>query len=379
MKKKILLGFIAIIMCCSGSMYSFAASVSDLEDKKDDITDAKKDAQKDLDNVKNEKKTTAEKISDLNDQILNSQTQLDNLNAQIKTLEGTISTLEVEIQEAQKRYDEQQAAFEKRVVAQYKTGKTTYLDVLLNSSSLTNFLSNYFLVGKIAKADKQLLESINEEKTKIETKKQELEVQQAEVKTAKADVQKENVKLKNNKEEKNKQMANLSASEKELQNKIEEYLKQEADLDAQIKAAEKNNGGNGGQYTGGQFLWPCPASKRITSYFGAREQPVAGASTYHQGIDIGAPYASDIVAAASGTVVTATYSKSAGNYVMISHGSNLYTVYMHSSKLLVSVGQKVERGQVIAKVGSTGYSTGNHLHFGVRKNGTYVNPLGYLQ
>lgn len=126
------------------------------------------------------------------------------------------------------------------------------------------------------------------------------------------------------------------------------------------------------------FIWPCPASSRITSYFGSREQPVKGASTNHQGIDIGVASGSAIKAAADGEVTIATYSPSAGNYVMISHGGSVSTVYMHCSQLLVSPGQKVKQGETIAKSGSTGYSTGPHLHFGIRSNGSYVNPLKYV-
>ena len=126
------------------------------------------------------------------------------------------------------------------------------------------------------------------------------------------------------------------------------------------------------------FIWPCPGYTRISSYFGPRPQPTAGASTNHKGVDLAAPYGSAILASAAGVVTTSTYSSSAGNYIVIAHGNGTSTVYMHCSALLVSVGETVEQGEKIAKVGSTGYSTGNHLHFGVIKNGTYVNPLNYV-
>ena len=129
----------------------------------------------------------------------------------------------------------------------------------------------------------------------------------------------------------------------------------------------------------GSMLWPCPSSHKITSDYGPRESPTAGASTNHKGIDIGAAYGADIVAADSGVVIVSTYSNSAGNYIVIDHGNGICTVYMHASSRLVSVGNTVTRGQVIAKVGSTGYSTGNHLHFGVTVNGSYVNPWGYVK
>lgn len=129
---------------------------------------------------------------------------------------------------------------------------------------------------------------------------------------------------------------------------------------------------------GVSFRWPLGVAGKITSNFGNRESPTAGASTYHKGIDISAPAGTAIYAAAAGKVVTAQYSSSAGNYIMIYHGNSTYTVYMHCSSLSVSVGQSVEQGQAIGAVGSTGYSTGAHLHFGISINGSYVNPLSYV-
>lgn len=169
-----------------------------------------------------------------------------------------------------------------------------------------------------------------------------------------------------------------------------EAARQEAEQQAQqetqqteqeTQQTESSSGGEAtdtGASSQGGFVWPCPSSYTITSEFGGRESPTAGASSNHQGIDIGAPQGSAIVAAASGTVVTAAYSVSAGNYVIISHGNGISTVYMHASALYVSAGQTVSAGESIAAVGSTGYSTGAHLHFGVTVNGSYVNPHQYV-
>ena len=128
----------------------------------------------------------------------------------------------------------------------------------------------------------------------------------------------------------------------------------------------------------GGFTWPVPSGGRISSTFGSREAPTEGASTYHKGIDIAASSGSKVVAAAGGEVVIATYSASAGNYVMINHGSGVYTVYMHMANLGVSEGQEVKQGESIGSVGSTGYSTGPHLHFGIRENGSYVDPQNFM-
>lgn len=166
--------------------------------------------------------------------------------------------------------------------------------------------------------------------------------------------------------------AEIKRKEEEARKKAEEEKKEAA---AANKAAQTYKTVSLGDIS---FTWPCPASGRITSGFGGRKSPTKGASSNHQGIDISAPTGTSIVAAAAGEVVIATYSSSAGNYVMISHGGGVYTVYMHASSLLVSQGQSVKKGQTIAKVGSTGYSTGSHLHFGVRVNGSYVNPTKYV-
>ena len=148
---------------------------------------------------------------------------------------------------------------------------------------------------------------------------------------------------------------------------------------AAAKAAAEGKEVADNPYTGGAFTWPCPSSTRVTSDYGTRVSPTSGASSNHKGIDIGASAGAAIVAAANGTVKAANYSSAAGNYVMIDHGGGLYTVYMHCSSLAVSEGTAVSAGQTIAYVGSTGISTGNHLHFGVSLNGSYVSPWSYLK
>lgn len=169
-----------------------------------------------------------------------------------------------------------------------------------------------------------------------------------------------------------RQQAEQQKQEAEQQQQQANQQQQEAQQQQQETGGAANTNSSSG------FIWPAPSSYTITSEYGERESPIEGASTYHQGLDIGASYGSNILAAASGTVMTATYSTSAGNYIIIYHGNGLSTVYMHASALYVSPGQTVNQGDVIAAVGSTGYSTGPHLHFGVTVNGSYVNPHDYV-
>jgi murein DD-endopeptidase MepM/ murein hydrolase activator NlpD len=209
----------------------------------------------------------------------------------------------------------------------------------------------------------------------LEAELEELDMMQEELEKQKVKVNASINEKKGELSSKAAQLSSANAEQSDYQAQLKEQEKLLNEIEDQIARAA-NPDAYEGEVTG--FIWPCPAYTRISSYFGPRPQPVPGASTNHKGVDLAAPYGADILASASGVVTTAKYSASAGNYVVIAHGNGMSTVYMHASSLLVSVGQTVRQGQVIAKVGSTGYSSGNHLHFGVIKNGTYVNPLNYI-
>ncbi len=231
--------------------------------------------------------------------------------------------------------------------------------------------------------------------------KDELNAQKNEAKTTKANAEKENVKLKNAKAQKNSEVQKLTDEEKELQSKIDEYQAEMDRIEAEFKriAAEeaaKSSATNKNVNFNGELAWPCPNYTRISSYFGGRASPGGGVgSRNHKGMDLAAPHGSSIVAAESGTVIlvsntcTHDYPKTVatkcgcgggyGNYVMISHGNGLVSLYGHCSSISVSKGQTVTRGQHIANVGTTGYSTGNHLHFGLLLNGSYIDPEPYIK
>lgn len=399
MKRKIISIIMILVMCISINLQVFATSKSDWENKKNDAANNMNNTKNELQGVQTEKSKALAEIEELSEQIAESQDELDKLNAEVRELESSIKQLETELSEAQERQDAQQKALEDRIVAQYTSGKISYWDILLNPESPLKFISNLFMLEKIVNYDNELIASIEEEKQTIQTKKEELDNQKAKVKTAKANAEKENVKLKNKKITKNAKVAQLSENEKALQQKIDEYQREMDQAEAEIRrlaAAASGNGGNAGTIHNGELLWPCPNYTRISSYFGNRESPGGGVgSRNHKGIDLAAPGGSSILAAESGTVITVSntcthnYPKTAatkcscgggfGNYVMISHGKGLVTIYAHCSSINVSKGQTVSKGQKIAGVGTTGYSTGNHLHFGTLLNGTYVNPLPYIQ
>lgn len=187
--------------------------------------------------------------------------------------------------------------------------------------------------------------------------------------------------------------AEIAAYEEDIKNREQVLKEYEAEIAAQNseikelenaakalqKQLEETNNANKRKYDGGMFTWPAPSYTRISDEYGNRMHPILKVQQFHNGLDMAAPGGSPILAAYNGTVVAAAYSSSMGNYIMIDHGDNLFTIYMHASALYVSNGAEVTKGQKIAAVGSTGRSTGNHLHFSVRLNGSYVSPWNYLK
>ena len=392
-----------------------ATSQQDLNNVQNKIDGAKTE----LNGVQNEKSEKMKEVESLTEQIDSYQSQIDELDTKIAELNTQIGESENKLKEAENKYTEQEDLLNKRLVATYMAGETSYLDFLLSSSNIVDLISNYYLVSEIADADTQLLKQIDEQKKEIEETKKTLEANKQEVATTKASKQSVATQLQSAKNEKNAQVANLSSEEKELQNKIDEYQEEmnkieaemkriaaeaaaRAQAQAQAQAAQNNSsnksGGTSNNTTthNGAMKWPCPNYSYISSYFGGRSSPGGGVgSRNHKGVDLAAPHGSSILAAGSGTVITVSntcrhdYPKTVatkcscgggfGNYVMISHGNGLVTVYAHCSSINVSNGQSVSAGQQIATVGTTGYSTGYHLHFGALLNGSYVNPLPYIQ
>ena len=396
MKKKLLVSLILISLCFNISVFSFAVSTQDLQNQKNDAASSKKELEEQKDKVEEAKSQALTKIEELNSQISESEEKLDELNAKVKQLENSIAIKEKELKEAEQKQEEQERTLEKRLIAQYKTGKISYWSILLNPSGFIDFFANLHNIERIAKIDEELIETIQIEKENIQKAKEELSNQKSEAKSAKAEAEKENVKLKNAKAQKNSEVSKLSEEEKSLQQKIDEYQAEMDKIEAEIRRIAAQASNSGGATFNGELQWPCPNYTRITSYFGNRTSPGGGVgSRNHKGLDLGAPHGASILAAESGTVITVSntckhdYPKTVatkcscgggyGNYVMISHGGGLVTIYAHCSSINVSRGQTVSRGQVIAGVGTTGYSTGNHLHFGVLVGGTYKDPLPYIK
>ena len=373
--KKILCFVMSFFLILS-SFYSFSlgTNVDELKNKKDELSNQITEKNNKLKHVQGQVSETMEQLIELNNKVAEYENEIEDLNKKVKDLEEKIEQTTKKLNEAQKKYDKREELLRQRIVAMYEAGETSYLDVLLNSTSLTDFISNYYIITEIAEYDTKLLESIDEEKKVIENEKTSLENDQADLKIAKANKEKTYTILQNTRVLKNNYIQQLTEEEKTLQEEVEEYTKAFAEVENQIKNLTLSDG----DYIGGQMAWPTPGYTRITSEFGMREHPITGVYKLHTGLDIGAPMGANFVAANDGTVISAKYSSGYGNMVIIDHGGGITTLYAHGSSIEVSVGQKVKRGDVVLKVGSTGYSTGPHAHFEVRKNGSYVNPLPYI-
>lgn len=338
--------------------------------------------QKDIDNLTIEKNDIQGYIKSLDGQINILTNEIADFERKIEEKISDIEETRISLEQAKETCEQQYEAMKVRIRYMYENGKSFVLDMFIGSKSMAEMLKQVTFVEAVYEYDRKMLDEYTAIKDEIARKETVLEAELSNLELMQAEVMVQKEKMNNIINQKKGELT-VKASEiddalmnrKEYKEQLEQQEKLLNEIEEEIAKAA-----NPEQYTGTVtgFVWPCPDYKRISSYFGPRPQPVPGASTNHKGIDLTAPYGTAILASASGTVTTSTHSNSAGNYLVIAHGNGMSTVYMHCSSLLVSVGDNVEQGEVIAKVGSTGYSSGNHLHFGIIKNGTYVDPLEYI-
>ena len=368
---------------CSMSIFSYVYAeneenqTTDLQTKQEELQNQINDATDQLEGVQNELSENLQQVQKLDEKISTSQTELNELNAKIEELQKSMDEVEERLKVVEESFNNQKEMLDGRLVAIYEAGEVKYLDVILNSKSISEFLSNYFLITELVDNDKQLLDEMESKKHEIEISKEKLDNEREELATIKANQTKTAKIIENTKTVRENFVAKLSEEEKNLQSQIDEYNRQFEEVNAEILALAMQ--GIDTKYIGGEFAWPVPGYTRITSKYGMRTHPITGIYKLHTGVDIGAPMGANFVAANDGIVVKAGYNGAYGNMVIIDHGGGVQTLYAHGSEILVKVGDVVKKGETaVLKVGSTGYSTVAHAHFEVRINGETTDPLPYI-
>ncbi|MCD7806092.1 MAG: peptidoglycan DD-metalloendopeptidase family protein [Lachnospiraceae bacterium] len=341
-------------------------SISDLESMVADLQEKKSDLSSYIQSVDSS-------ISELTDKI-------SAYSSLISEKENEIAEREAELEEALAQEQEQYASMCIRIQYMYEMETTSYLETILAAGNFSDMLNRAEYAEQLATYDYEMLQTYILQRQYVELVKEQLEEEQATLEAAKEALAQEEASLETLRAQKAQDLAAYQSDINSTESTITEL---EADLEYQTSLIEQLEAEiekitSTASYDGGTFCWPCPNYITISSDYGYRSDPFTGVTKFHNGVDMAANEGSSILAAYGGTVVAAAYNWSMGNYVMIDHGDNLYTIYMHASKLYVSAGDAVSKGDLIAAVGTTGSSTGNHLHFSVRLNGSYVNPWDYL-
>ena len=376
MKKKIIVILIITLLLIGIYGITRAENLTELQEQRDELQTQIDESVIEIEGIKLELTETLEQINKLNEQIYNYEEEIIKIEETVKQKEQEIELVEQKLEHLEQKYEEQKRLFQNRIVALYENSETTYLDVLLNSKSIVDFISRYYIIEEIAAHDAELLETVEREKELIELVEKQLIEQQIELKEVKTEEQKKVISLENAKLVQSSYQNSLTEEEKEIQTKIDEFTEELNKVEAEILFISRGNIAE--NYTGGLFAWPAPGYYTITSEYGMRLHPILKVYRSHSGLDIGAPMGADIIAANDGVVIKSTYMSSYGNVVMIDHGGGVVTVYAHGSELVAKLGDTVKRGDIILKCGSTGWSTGPHLHFEIRINGKTIDPFPYI-
>lgn len=386
-KKKTLSFVLALVLAFSSLLVypsyksEAASSLSSLEDKYSDLEKQLAQLKKDMKNTQNKKNQQLQYKKQLDKEISLVEQQIDNLNTQISALNTQLKKNEALLSDKEDEISENDELFKARLRAMYMMGDSSVWEVIFGSKSFSEFLTNAEYMRRIAKADTELMDKLNADKQDIIKAKTEVETAKIKIEANKKTMDYKKSSLNTKYQESQKLINSLAKDEKKFQQEQIKINEEMEKIDQEIRDWLAQNG-SGGSFNGKNFLWPVPNYSTITSRFGWRT--LYGKKNWHTGVDISgaAILGKNIVASQSGTVIKAvtTYTpkKGYGKYVMIDHGGGYTTMYAHCTSLSVKVGQYVKRGQVIAQVGSTGNSTGPHLHFGIYINGKEVDPLPYI-
>ena len=353
-----------------------AQTVSSLNSQLSNLANKKAKIQKELKAIESKKQSTMTKKAALDQQIDVTEQEVETINKLISALDTQVSEVAAELSAAETAEKKQTDDFLKRVRVMEEEGSASMLGVILSADSFSDMITRTELIGSVVDGDKKLMQELAETRAGIAEKKAKLDAARAEQAAAKKNLVNKQNSLESQYSQANALLKSLNTSAAEYEKAFNEAEKAMDQARASLQRLLSNSSSS--TYVGGEFRWPTKAT-RITSYYGTRKDPITKKSSMHTGIDIGASMGSEIYASNSGTVVVAGWSsKGYGNYVVIDHGGGKSTLYAHMSKIKTTKGAKVTKGNVIGLVGSTGYSTGPHLHFEILINGKHTNPMNYF-
>ncbi len=375
MKKRIVAVLLAFILSIPFvNVYAKnPTEIDKLKQEQDKLNKQIQQTQQLMNQVKSEKKSVSKSIEDLDHKLNQAEDELSSVENLLSQLENQIAVTTRELERASDDASSQKELLKKRVRVMYENGNVGYLSVILNSTSFSDFISRLDFLKKIISFDMNLLSKMKIHRDSVADKRGQLESELKEKERLKNQIGEKKEQVETAKQDREKTLKDLTKDLKELERQEDKLLAQSSEIGKKIVSLQSSN-----KYIGGKIGWPSPGYYKITSPYGYRTHPILKKKKLHTGIDIAVPSGSNIVAANAGKVIYSGYYGGYGNTVIIDHGGKISTLYAHNSKLLVKEGDEVEKGKTIAKSGSTGLSTGPHLHFEVRENGQHVDPMKYL-
>lgn len=351
------------------------AQVDALKTKVAEAGKRKNELKNQLSGLTNDLSALQKQISLLDSQIEAQQDEIDAQEELLGELTQMIADKTIELEESERQQAEQYDQLRSRLRYMVEHGTTSSLSILLSSDSFSDFLNRYEIIRQISLRDENLFEQLKAIRDKVLTEKQELEDTKKDAEDTKLQMEANKAELEAQMEAKRKQMESIQLAQKNVKDAYAAMIETEDELMAQYKKAAAEYAAQS-TYVGGTFMWPLPAGNNVvTCKYGMRTHPITGKRKLHTGVDLRASTGTKVYAANKGTVTTSGYSSAWGNYIIISHGGGITTLYAHMSKRSVSKDDKVKQGDIIGYSGNTGYSTAPHLHFEISKNGSTYNPL----